>query len=341
MDEEIDDFELMDDEQEGIDNTTTQNTNSDLDDSSGQQDYEDQEESVEDSLINQLLELKGITDSSKIKFENEEGKIDEVDWNTLDNDEKLNILRSSESDNQLQDSEIQLLNAIRQSNLTPQEYLQYVSRSSVENFIQNTQAQNRVYSTDQYSDEELYVMDLISKSKDITEEEALEALERAKSNSNLFKKQTAAIRDEYKRIEEDYAQQARYQQEEAAQEQFNRFASSIEDSILRFTDYSGYPINMDSDDMQDLYDFITTTDNAGNNWFSKALNDPDSVVQMAWFLLNGEKMIQDTVDYYNNEITKVRKESYAKGLKDAQDKPNIVYKNKSKVRQQFDDLDDF
>jgi hypothetical protein len=61
-------------------------------------------------------------------------------------------------------------------------------------------------------------MDLISKSKDITEEEALEALERAKSNSNLFKKQTAAIRDEYKRIEEDYAQQARYQQEEAAQE---------------------------------------------------------------------------------------------------------------------------
>jgi hypothetical protein len=90
---------------------------------------------------------------------------------------------------------------------------------------------------------------------------------------------------------------------------------------------------MDSDDMQDLYDFITTTDNAGNNWFSKALNDPDSVVQMAWFLLNGEKMIQDTVDYYNNEITKVRKESYAKGLKDAQDKPNIVYKNKSKVRQ--------
>ena len=31
-------------------------------------------------------------------------------------------------------------------------------------------------------------MDLISKSEDITEEEALEALERAKSNEALFKK---------------------------------------------------------------------------------------------------------------------------------------------------------
>ena len=50
---------------------------------------------------------------------------------------------------------------------------------------------------------------------------------------------------------------------------------------------------MSNDDMQDLYNFITGVDNAGNSWFGKALQDPDTVVRMAWFELNGEKMLQE------------------------------------------------
>jgi hypothetical protein len=111
----------------------------------------------------------------------------------------LNIINSST--NNLNRSEANLINAIRNSNLTPQEYLQYVQNVGVNAYAQSLQPQTGVYSTDQYSDEELYVMDLISKSQDITEEEALEALERAKSNSALFKKQASAIRNEYRRME--------------------------------------------------------------------------------------------------------------------------------------------
>ena len=62
------------------------------------QEYEDGDEqpySAED-IINSLLESRGIEDSSKIKFENEDGEIEEVSWNDLDNESKLNILNSSE-----------------------------------------------------------------------------------------------------------------------------------------------------------------------------------------------------------------------------------------------------
>lgn len=305
-------------------------------------------DSDEDSFILELLKSKGIEDPSKIKFENDNGEIEDVDWNTLDTQDKLNILNSStvDSDNDLDASEIELINTIRESELTPAEYIQYLQRNSVEAYIQNAQNQNQTYSVDQYSNEELFVMDLISRSEEITEEEALEALERAKSNEVLFKKQMEATRKAYKEAEEESLQYAKLKQEQEAQDQFNQFAEKIEDSILNFTAFSGGQINMSNDDMQDLYNFITGVDNAGNSWFGKALQDPDTVVRMAWFELNGEKMLQDITDYYEKEIANVRKESYQKGLAEAskKDKPTVAYKPKdknTKVAQTYDDLDDF
>lgn len=56
---------------------------------------------------------------------------------------------------------------------------------------------------DQYSDDELYVMDLLSKAEGITEQEALEALNNAKSNESLFKKQVDSIRNDYRRVEDE------------------------------------------------------------------------------------------------------------------------------------------
>lgn len=352
-----DDIDLMDDEYglEVVNNATTQDNNDQ--DPEGDSQVQDQEpepandvtpanDSPDEDLISELLKSRGIADRSKIKFENDEGQIEERDWDSLDIQDRLNILNSSVEDTNegLDASELELINAIRESQLTPAEYLQYIQQTGVDAYIQNAQNQNQVYTVEQYSDDELYVMDLISRSEDITEEEALEALERAKSNEALFKKQMGAIRNEYKKAEEESLQYARLKQEQDAQDQFNQFAEKIEDTILNFTEFSGYPLNMEEEDMQDLYNFITGTDKAGNNWFWKALNDPQSVVQMAWFLLNGEKMIQDTVEYYNNEITQVRKESYNKGLEAGKkDKPSVAYKPKTKpsaAQQTYDDLDD-
>lgn len=359
MNEGIDDIDLMDDEY-GFDNVTSnptqdnqeQNLDDDhIDDLSTMDEPSSGSaagESGEDSFISELLRSRGITDPTKIKFENDNGDIEELDWNSLDNQAKLNILNSANEDIEegLDASELELINAIRESQVTPVEYLQYIQRAGVETYVQNLQNQGQIYSIDKYSDEELFVMDLISRSEEITESEALEALERAKSNEALFKKQMGAIRNEYKKAEEESLQYARLRQEQDAQDQFNQFAERIEDSIINFKEFSGCELNMSNEDMQDLYTFITGFDNAGNNWFNKALADPDTVVQMAWFVLNGEKMIQDMNEYYQKEITNVRKESYNKGLKDGagKDKPSVAYKPKGKpnVTQAFDDdLDNF
>jgi hypothetical protein len=241
---------------------------------------------------------------------------------------------------ELDEQEKQLINAIRFSNLTPQEYLENVQKQSVNNYIENQGQNYQGYSIDNYSDDDLYIMDLISRSPDITEEEAVQSLALSKQNEVLFKKRMDGLRNEYKKAEEESLQYSQMQQQEEAQNQYNQFAEKIENQILNFKEFSGCQLNMNDDEMEELYNFITGYDSAGNSWFSKALSDPKTVVEMAWFALNGEKMISDITDYYQKEITKVRKESYDKGLKAKGKTSQVTYKPKDNKKINSLDNDD-
>ena len=305
---------------------------------------DDQQNSDEDDFITELLKTRGIEDKSRIKFENDEGEVEEVDWESLSNNDKLNILSSSQDIvNELDDQEFNLINAIRQSQLSPSEYLQALQRQSVNAYIQNTQDQALSYKVDEINDEELYISDLLSRTPGMTETEAYESLDRIKQNEALFKKQIGAIRNEYKNAENEALRYQEAMRQQEAQEQYNLFADSVANSISNFTEFSGCDINMNQEDMQDLYDFITEVDATGVTHFGKVLNDPEWLVKVAWFALNGEQMINDISEYYKKEIANVRKESYNKGLQAAKDKPSVVHKtvHPTKKSNSFDDLDDF
>ena len=148
---------------------------------------------------------------------------------------------------------------------------------------------------------------------------------------------------QYKALEDENIRQGQIEQEHQAEERFNQFAYSVESQINDFTEFGGYDLNLDQQDMQNLYDFITGTDAAGNNYFAKALSDPKILVQAAWFVLNGKQMVEDITDYFQKEISQVRQKSYNKGLEDARvkNKSNVVYKEKGKSIEEYNDLDDF
>ncbi len=303
-------------------------------------------EEGEDDFLTSLLKSRGIEDKSKIKFATEEGDVEEVDWDSLSNEDKLNIFSSSEStpENGLDESEIQLINAIRNSGMSPSEYLQFIGNGEVERYIQNSQEPQ--YEIDEYSDDELFLMDFMSRMGEVTEDEATEALERAKANEGLFKKQIEAIRNEYKQAEQENQMQAQLEQEQIAQQQYDQFSDQIVDEINNLTEIQGFELNMENDDMQELYDFITGYDAAGNNYLAKALSDPHILVKTAWLALNGDQMINDITSYFQKEIASVRKESYKKGVTDTQKKmekaDKVVFKDThtKPSKEVFDDLDD-
>jgi len=101
------------------------------------------------------LKGQGIQDIHKIRFEEEDGTEVERDWDSLEREEQLNILNSGKQQNvsetELDDEEIELINQIRMSRMSPSQYIQSLIP---------VQEDEPHYTVDDLSDEELYMLDL-------------------------------------------------------------------------------------------------------------------------------------------------------------------------------------
>lgn len=317
------------------------------------EEVEEEEEEHGDDLISTLLSRQGISDRSKIKFENEDGQIEEVDWDSLSKDEQANILTNQLSGgegNDLDDYEIDFLNRLRLSNMTPQQYTQLVQQQAINQYAQQIQAQQQpVYTVDEYTDEELFLLDLQARVQDITDDELADALDKAKENEELFNKQIAGIREEYKQLEDQKKERDAALAQQQYQEQFNAFSNAVAEQIEGLTNIGELDINMDDNDMDELYTFITGQDQSGVNHLAKAINDPETLVKMAWFALRGEDVLNSISNYYKEEIKRAHRAGIEEGKKSVKpEKPvnKVVVSKKPKVdnknnntRASIDELD--
>lgn len=158
-------------------------------------------------LLTDLLRAKGIVDPKAIKFTDDEGNITEHDFNSLSREEQLEILNSSDSDNdgELTPDELSIIKFIRDNNLTIDQYNQYIGRQAVDGYLKyNDQPQ---YAIDSLSDEELYLLDLKQTIKDISDDDAQAYLSHEKENEQLWNKKIAGLRDSYKEKEAAQAEE--------------------------------------------------------------------------------------------------------------------------------------
>lgn len=268
-----------------------------------QQQVENNEQ--EDDLTSEVLRLKGINDLSKIKFEDETGAVIERSWDSLSREEQINILsdirEEKEDDNQLNDDEIELINTIRNSGMSIQEYMESLQP------VQQTKS----YKVDSLSDEDLYALDLLEKigSDNISDEEITKAIEVAKQNEDLFKKTVEGIRKEYIRLQED--EEAQLAQEQAAkqEEAYQQFAASIYNEIKGLNSFAGRELELSDDDVEELSDFILNLDDSGMSAFGRAMNDPALFTKAAFWILNEDKI--------KEELTRQIQDSYKKGYETA------------------------
>ena len=304
------------------------------------------EEPVSDDYLSDFLKTRGIDDASKIKFEDEQGNIEERSWDSLSKEEKLNILNTpveqqEQVSDQLSDEEIQLLNSIRQSNLTPSQYLQQIQGQQV---VQEPQ-----YKIDDLSDDELFLLDLESRVGELTDDMAAQALSNAKQNEELFNKQVEGIRKEYKEREDYQLQQEQYELAQQQQEAYNQFQDTIINSIDQFNSIGNLDLNFDDSDKEELAQFMLSRDEAGNNYLWQALQDPETLTKAAWFILNGEEAFNSISDYFINQIKLVSENQYKKGFEEGKNgkspsRPQVVIDKKQNVQRpsynSINDLDD-
>ena len=293
----------------------------------------------DDNFLSDFLKTKGIEDISRIKFEDESGNIEEKSWNTLSKQEKFNILNTplEEHKDNLTDEEIELLSLIRQSNLTPSEYIKQIQGEEI---VQEPQ-----YKVDDLSDDEIFLLDLESRVGEISDDLAAQALATAKQNEDLFNKQVAGIRKEYKEREDYQLHQQEAEIEQQQQEAFAKFQDSVIDSINQFNTIGNLDLNFDDSDKEELAQFMLSRDESGNNYLWQALQDPDTLVRAAWFILNGDEALNNISDYFINQIKLVSQNQYKKGFEDGKSgtsNPKVVIRNKSNQSSinSINDLDD-
>lgn len=281
-------------------------------------------------LTTEVLKIIGINDPQKIKFVDDAGAIVERSWDSLDREEQLNILVQKEQEPEqdaLDDSEAELIKTIRESGMSVQEYL---------NSLQ-PEPPAKEYQVESLTDEDLYALDLIEKigSDNITDEEIVQAVEQAKQNEDLFKKTVEGLRKEYIRLQEDKEAQLAYQQEAKKEEEYQKFATSIQNEIKGLNSFAGRDLELSDDDIEDLSAFILDLDESGMSAFGKAMNDPALFTRAAFWILNEDKIVE--------ELTKQIQASYTRGYemakKDLQGS-KLVFSSTSKKAAADDFIDD-
>lgn len=330
------------------DEDVIENNNIDLD---GQQeeDYEQVTEEVtqqeeEKDIVKELLKLQGIEDPSSINFENEDGSIEKLNWSDLTLEEQLNILNTKDSkpveniNPEFGDDFLSLAQELRDNNMSVDDFVNYIKNQGAQEYQTSLQPN---YEVDNISDDELFKIDLKNRIPDITIEQLEGALEQAKTNEELYQKQVNGIRDEYKQFEDEQNAQNEAISAEEQQQRYNEFANTIAQSIDSLESINGIDVELEDEDKMELAHFILGQDAAGVSNLGKALNDPETLVKVAWFALKGADAIDSITEYFKNEITKVRESSYQKGLEDADKKksPRVAI-TKDKEQKKYVSIDD-
>ena len=304
------------------------------------------QENDQDDIMSDFLKSRGIDDLSRIKFEDENNQLIERNWNDLSKEEKLNILnmpleteQKDNNEDDLTQEEIALLTHIRQSNMTPSEFINQISAGEV---VQEPQ-----YSIDQLSDDEIYLLDLESRVGELTDEQAAQALNIAKQqDEELYKKQIEGIRKEYKEREDLKIQQDQALLEQEQQEAFNQYRDSVVNAIDNLTSIGNLDLNFEDTDKETLAEFMLSQDETGKNYLYEALQDPEILTKAAWFILNGEEAFNSITDYFTNQIKLISENQYKKGLEDGKKginnptKPTVVINKSQNKHHQYNSIED-
>ena len=330
------------------DEDVIENNNIDL---NGQQeeDYEQVTEEVtqqeeEKDIVKELLKLQGIEDPSSINFENEDGSIEKLNWSDLTLEEQLNILNTKDSkpveniNPEFGDDFLSLAQELQDNNMSVDDFVNYIKDQGAKEYQTSLQPN---YEVDNISDDELFKIDLKNRIPDITIEQLEGALEQAKTNEELYQKQVNGIRDEYKQFEDEQNAQNEAISAEEQQQRYNEFANTIAQSIDSLESINGIDVELEDEDKMELAHFILGQDAAGVSNLGKALNDPETLVKVAWFALKGADAIDSITEYFKNQITKVRESSYQKGLEDTDRKksPRVAI-TKDKEQKKYVSIDD-
>ena len=262
-------------------------------------DYNEGHNEDSKDYISRLLESRGI-DRNRIQILDEEGNPSEVSFDSLSEQDKFDILNYQEDPVLPEDHEIQAINFLRQNNMTLQDFAEWQRQEAIKEYLAG---QSTVSETDSYSDEEIVAYDYIKRFGESMSDEEIDAeIERLKADPEAFVKRVTLLRNAFKAEEE--AQAKLYQDQEAAKNAENEamFVQTYQRAVADIDNIQN--TELDDNDRDELLRFVLEKDQANRTGLSKAMDNPENVLKMAWYLLHGEERVDAMIDYFQKEISK-------------------------------------
>ena len=261
------------------------------------------------SVIDRFLRDRGITDPTKLKYENEYGHLEDVNFYELPANEQLSILNEFANESGLTEEESSVVNYMRQYNVGFQQILDnYANQKLSEYAAYNTV---RDYAVDEYSDDELFIADLKTKYPNFTDNELLDKLDIAKLNEDLYDKEVAELREYYRSIENAQIEE----QERIKQTEMQMFENNVANIIDNFNGVPLDPDDVNSDmlvieasDKDRIAQYLFATDVNGQSQFVRDLSNPATLVELAFYRTQGN-LLSDMANYWKNVLKNERKQN--------------------------------
>lgn len=341
----VDDIELNYDQDN---DDELDNENNDYNDDSNKNSHKDNNDTQDDQpkdLISEFLKTKGIVDRNSIKYENDEGEIEEYSFDDLSLEEQLEILGYTSNESEIQNNleltedDKSFFEHLKENNISISDYLEYYKQSVIEELQSNSE----ISEIDSLSSDEIFLYDLKQRFPDFTEEELLEEVNLAKSREEVFEKKVSGLREHYKKLEEEFKEQQAQRDLEKSREDSEKVQNQILEASRSINQIG--VMELEDSDIQSALDVIFTQDDNGNTALNKALNDPKLLVEIAWFISKGKESIESLADYYrgiikekDGEIKKVSKQSKTNGTVVVKDN-KTTKKNQGKREFSIDDIE--
>lgn len=291
----------------------------------------------EDDVLISFLKDRGISDPTKIQFENENGEIEDVDFNSLSKEEQLVMLQEL-SKPDLSDHEVQVINYLRQNRVTFDQVIDHFANQKLEAYL-NEHPEDRhqeTYSIDDYDDDELYLADLQAKYPSFSEDELRSKLYIAKSDENLFKKEVDTLRENYKAQED----QMRKDAELAEKQQYEDLQNNLIDAVSKFnevsldtTDAASDSLVIEDSDKHQILAYLLNQDKDGKSQFVKDIENPQSLIELAWYRTHGRNVIDGISQYWKDILKSERKKiaNLEKQLENTKSNKTVIASKETKT----------
>jgi len=275
-------------------------------DDDNQNNDDDNSQQEEGDFMSKYLKSKKV-DKSKIRIFNQDTQEEEeVDFDTLSDDEKIALL---EMINQpmLSDSEIDAINFMRQHKLDLNSYAESIKQQVIKELGGKPQSSE----VSKISDDDLFKFDLIDRygfdqEKDADEIEAI--LEKEKENESLFNRKITALRKEYEELEENQRLSEQQEAEAVQQQEWE----DLKDNLIHVAQDTEllHGLELDNHDKNEVLSFILDRDEVtGESEFIKCYKNPDMLFKMAWYALKGDEAFKTIEDYYKGKIAEARRDN--------------------------------